>query len=72
LVGQDSLTNKFTLSEKHYKMLVSFYLIKIDDWNPNDQLNLYLNDLLVLQKSYSSFGNKICYVEGQNDFISYE
>jgi len=53
-------------------MLVSFYLIKIDVWDPSDSLNMYLNDLLVLQKSYSSFGNKICYQQGQNDLISYE
>ena len=42
-------------------MLISFYLLKIDQWSPNDELHLYVNDLLVLRKKYTNVGNKICY-----------
>jgi len=61
LVADNTLTNTYTITDPHYRMLISFYLLKIDNWDPKDELNLYLNDLLVLKKNYSSVGNRICY-----------
>ena len=52
--------------------MVSFYLLKIDNWGPTDELHLYLNDLLVLKKSYGEFGNRICYTQNENDLATYE
>lgn len=55
------MTSLITINQTHYKKIVQFHLIKIDTWDGTDVLQLYLNDLLVLSKNYSSFGNKICF-----------
>lgn len=72
LVAENTLKNTYSIKDPHYKMLISFYLLKIDKWDPRDEIHLYLNDLLVLRKSYSSFGNRICYNSTENDLVSYE
>lgn len=48
------------IPEVHYKKIIEFYLVKIDKWNKNDRLDLYLNDLLIFSKTFTEFGNKVC------------
>lgn len=60
------------MGQRHYRKIVQFYLLKVDEWADGDQLQLYLNDLLVMSKTYSKLGNNICFDPTQNDFISYE
>ena len=45
--------------------------MKIDDWE-EDRLNVYANDLLIIDKTFSSFGNKICFEDNQTEQISFE
>jgi len=52
-------------------MLLSFYLLKIDNWTSTDELNLYVNDLLILRKTYGDFGNRVCYSQLENDLATY-
>jgi hypothetical protein len=70
-VSENKLTSLIVINQTHYKKIVEFYLIKIDTWSPNDLLQLYLNDLLVLSKNYTAFGNSICFNSAQTDFISF-
>jgi hypothetical protein len=55
------MSSLIQINQTHYKKIVEFYLIKIDRWEPSDLLQVYLNDLLVLSKNYSAFGNSICF-----------
>ena len=49
-----------TLSQTHYKTIIEFYLIRVGQWQPNDRVDVYINDLLMLSKNYSAYGNKLC------------
>lgn len=66
------MSSLIKIPQSHYQIIVEFYLIRIDNWDPSDTLNLYLNDLLMMSKNYSSFGNNICAKDNQGDFISFE
>lgn len=70
-VSENLLTTLFSIPQVHYRKIVQFYLIKIDKWEASDQLQLYLNDLLVLVKNYSSFGNRVCFNSSETDLISF-
>lgn len=47
-------------------------MLKIDNWSPNDEIDFYVNDLLVLNKTYGDFGNLICFTNNQSDMVTYE
>ena len=47
------MTAQLQVPQVHYKIIVEFYLMKIDKWEATDLMQLYLNDLLVLSKQYS-------------------
>ena len=66
------MNSTISLPGPHHKTIVEFYLLKIDTWQPDDRVDLYLNDLLVLSRNYSTFGNDICYNENETDFVSFE
>jgi hypothetical protein len=70
-VSENKLTSLLSIPQVHYKKIVQFYLIKIDSWDETDLLQLYLNDLLVLSRNYSSFGNNICFNPKENDYSSF-
>lgn len=71
IVSENLLTTLYTIPQVHYRKIVQFYLIKIDKWEPSDLLQLYLNDLLVMSKNYSSFGNRVCFNSSETDLISF-
>lgn len=70
-VSEDKMTSQLQISQPHFKKIVEFYLLKIDKWSEADRLELYLNDLLVLSRNYSGFGNDICF-EAATDTLSFE
>lgn len=60
VVAQDRMIKQFNLQKKHYKVKIEFILMKIDEWNPNDVLHIYANDLLVRELKFTQFGNRLC------------
>lgn len=71
IVSENLLTTLYIIPQVHYRKIVQFYLIKIDKWESSDLMQLYLNDLLVLSKKYSSFGNRVCFNSSETDLISF-
>ena len=61
-VVQDHLIGTFKVSNPLIYTKIQFRLIKVDNWNPNDFLDVYINDLRVIHKSYTNKGNKICFI----------
>lgn len=47
-------------NEGTFKKKVSFYLLKVDDWE-DLFLDIYINDLLVYHKQFDKTGRQICY-----------
>lgn len=70
-ISESKIASQILINQTHYKKIIEFYLIKIDAWEASDLLQLYLNDLLVLSKNYSSFGNSICLNSSETDLISF-
>ena len=71
-LSSSTLTSQLNVPERHYKQIVEFYLVRVGQWQPSDRLDVYLNDLLLLSKTYSSFGNQICSSPtNTTDFISF-
>lgn len=54
------MIKEFKLSSKHFKVKIEFVLMKIDEWDPNDILLIYANDLQVRELSFDTFGNRLC------------
>lgn len=62
------------IEQLHYKVIVEFYLMRVGVWDAEDKLEVYLNDLLMLTKNYSDYGNKICSTnpnDTETDFLSF-
>jgi hypothetical protein len=75
ILSSKPLTTVTTLSQIHYRSIVEFYLLRIGQWNSEDRVDVYLNDLLMLSKNYSSYGNKWCTNStntSDTDFLSFE
>jgi hypothetical protein len=68
---QTNLTALLALPQPHYKAIVEFYLLRIGQWQPSDRVDVYLNDLLVLSKTFPSYGNKFCSANA-TDYLSFE
>ena len=62
VVAEDRMEQRFSLPETHYKVKIEFMLMRIDDWE-DDRLHMYVNDLLVMDKKFSRFGNRMCFEE---------
>jgi len=47
-------------------------LLRVGLWSVDDRLEVYFNDLLMLTKKYTDFGNKICNkTSNQTDSLSF-
>lgn len=65
------MIRKFQTSKDTNKKKISFYLLKIDNWE-DLILDVYVNDLLVLHRSFNNTGNQICEKSDETDQISFE